>query len=156
VSEQGERDQQPTARVWPPPPLPGSDVGTTQPLDQPLDEPLDEPLEEDAEAVSVAPPVAPAVPAAPTAPTAPTPVAAAAPPEAPAQVPPARPRSGHGVRMPTVVFGLLLCLVAGSVQAARFGDQRLDIGTLVVAALLVSGVLLVAGAILGAPGRHRR
>jgi hypothetical protein len=58
--------------------------------------------------------------------------------------------------MPTVVFGLLLCLVAGSVQAARFGDQRLDIGTLVVAALLVSGVLLVAGAILGAPGRHRR
>ena len=55
-----------------------------------------------------------------------------------------------------MVFGLLLCLVAGSVQAARFGHQRVDVGTLVVAALLVSGALLVAGAILGTPGRHRR
>ena len=64
--------------------------------------------------------------------------------------------------MPTVVLGLLLCLVAGSVQAARFGHEQLDLGTLVVAALLVSGVLLVAGAtsaprdaIVGDPPRRR-
>ena len=56
--------------------------------------------------------------------------------------------------MPTVILGLLLGLTAVTVWCVRALDLVLSVGTVVIVALVGSGVLLLAGALTG-PARTR-
>jgi hypothetical protein len=52
----------------------------------------------------------------------------------------------RGIRMRTVVFGLVLLAIAGSVLIGQLTDITVDAGVVVLAVMIGSGVLLIAGA----------
>jgi hypothetical protein len=52
----------------------------------------------------------------------------------------------RGIRMRTVVFGLVLLAVAGSVLIAQLTDVTIDAGAVFLALMIGGGVLLIAGA----------
>jgi hypothetical protein len=52
----------------------------------------------------------------------------------------------RGIRMRTVVFGLVLLAIAGSVLVAQLTDITIDAGAVFLALMIGCGVLLIAGA----------
>jgi hypothetical protein len=60
----------------------------------------------------------------------------------------------RSARMPTVILGLLLGLTALTLWCVRALDLALSLDTVVIVALVGSGVLLLARAMTG-PGRNR-
>jgi len=61
-------------------------------------------------------------------------------------------RRRRGLRVRTLVFGLLLGLVALTVLVSEFSGDRVDGGAIAIVALIGAGVILLAGAV-GAAGR---
>ena len=55
----------------------------------------------------------------------------------------------RSVRIPTVILGLLLGLTAVTVWCVRALDLALSVGTVMIVALVGSGVLLLATALTG-------
>jgi hypothetical protein len=54
-------------------------------------------------------------------------------------------RSWPGLRVRTLVFGLILLAVSGSVLTAQLTSIRVDPGIVGLSLMLVAGVLLIAG-----------
>jgi hypothetical protein len=54
--------------------------------------------------------------------------------------------TGREVRMRTVVFGLVLLVIAGSVLVGQLTDVTVDAGAVLLALMIGGGVLLLAGA----------
>jgi hypothetical protein len=52
----------------------------------------------------------------------------------------------RGVRMPTVVLGLVLLVIAVSVTIGQLTDIDIDPGAIVIAVMIGAGILLVTGA----------
>jgi hypothetical protein len=77
-----------------------------------------------------------ATPEAPDAPEAPT----------PSQAPDPEAAAHRGIRMRTVVFGLVLLAIAGSVLVGQLTDITVDAGAVFLALMIGCGVLLIAGA----------
>ena len=65
------------------------------------------------------------------------------------------PRRQRGMRIRTVVFGLVLLLLAGCVTLGDTTDVHVDAGAVAILALIGAGALLLAGA-AAAAGRERR
>ena len=61
-------------------------------------------------------------------------------------------RRRRGLRVRTLVFGLLLGLVALTVLVSELTGDRVDGGAIAIVALIGAGVILLAGAV-GAAGR---
>jgi len=62
------------------------------------------------------------------------------------------PRRRRGLRVRTLVFGLLLGLVSLTVLVSEVTGDRVDGGAIAIVALIGAGVILLAGAV-GAAGR---
>jgi hypothetical protein len=105
---------------------------TSEPTSGPTGEPTSEPT---SDSTITPPPIeAATIPAATTqaptiqAPTAPEPAAA------------------RGIRMRTVVFGLVLLAIAGSVLVAQLTEVSIDGGAVFLGLMISCGVLLIVGA----------
>jgi hypothetical protein len=63
--------------------------------------------------------------------------------------------AGRTPRIRTLVFGLVMLVVAGTVLAATIADLRVDGGALVLGVLVLAGVALLAGGIAAAAKEAR-
>jgi hypothetical protein len=86
-------------------------------------------------------------------PAAPEPGATAVAPFAP--VGPPAPVTGRGVRMRTLVFGLVLLAISVTTTIRLLTDVDLDNGIVLLVLLLVAGALLLGGGVLGAAREAR-
>jgi uncharacterized membrane protein len=70
--------------------------------------------------------------------------------------PVADPAARTGVSVPTVIWGLVLALIAGAVIAGQVSDRHVDVGVSAPIVLLAAGVVLVLWGVAGIGRAHRR